>query len=107
MEHTKKINTVWVSPSATRTAPLCMYFTVLWRELVVGVLIDVVPSDGDVDAVQERPVALHVPLVCVDQPLEDLQERDQRLMTPPQQEISGAHVVVIVENNHLNTLNGC
>lgn len=40
--------------------------TVLWREFVVGVFIDVVASDGDTDAVRKWPVPLHVPLVSID-----------------------------------------
>lgn len=40
--------------------------TIFRGEFVVGVLVDVVPPDGDVDAVGERPVPLHVPLVSID-----------------------------------------
>ena len=53
---------------------VCVFvlLTILWGQLVVGVLIDVVPADSDADAIQEGPVPLHVPLVCVDETLEDL-----------------------------------
>lgn len=40
--------------------------TIFRGEFVVGVLVDVVPPDGDVDAVGERPVPLHVPFVSID-----------------------------------------
>lgn len=40
--------------------------TIFRGEFVVGVLVDVVSPDGDVDAVGERPVPLHVPLVSID-----------------------------------------
>lgn len=40
--------------------------TIFRGELVVGVLVDVVPPDGDIDAVGERPVPLHVPFVSID-----------------------------------------
>lgn len=40
--------------------------TVFWREFIVGVFIDVVASDGDIDAIRERPIPLHVPFVSID-----------------------------------------
>lgn len=40
--------------------------TIFWRELIVGVLVDVVAPDGDIDAIEERPVPLHVPFVGKD-----------------------------------------
>lgn len=40
--------------------------TVFWREFIVGIFIDVVASDGDIDAIRERPVPLHVPFVSID-----------------------------------------
>lgn len=40
--------------------------TVFWRELIIGVFVDVVASDGDIDAIGEWPVSLHVQFVCID-----------------------------------------
>lgn len=40
--------------------------TIFRREFVIGVLVDVVPSDSDIDAVGERPVPLHVSFVSID-----------------------------------------
>ncbi len=40
--------------------------TIFWREFIVGVFVDVVASDGDIDAIREGPVPLHVPFVSID-----------------------------------------
>lgn len=40
--------------------------TVFWREFIVGIFIDIVPSDGDIDAIRKWPVPLHIPLVSID-----------------------------------------
>lgn len=40
--------------------------TVFWREFIVGVFVDIVPSDCDIDAISERPVPLHLPFVSID-----------------------------------------
>lgn len=47
--------------------------TIFWGEFIVGVFVDVVASDSDIDAVGERPIPLHVTFVHRDQPLEDLE----------------------------------
>lgn len=40
--------------------------TVFWREFIVGVFVDVVAPDGDIDTIREWPVPLHIPFVSVD-----------------------------------------
>lgn len=40
--------------------------TVFRGEFIVGVFVNVVPSDGDIDAIGERPVTLHLPFVSID-----------------------------------------
>lgn len=44
-----------------------MWFcTVFWGEFIVGVFVDIVPSDGDIDAISEWPVPLHLAFVSID-----------------------------------------
>lgn len=74
--------------------------TVLRGQFVVRVLVDVVPPDGDVDAVEERAIPLYVPFISIDQPLEDLQEgvRERRgegdLFQPFKQEVNDEAVLI-------------